>query len=124
MTIVISLINLTLLSLFCGGTIHSIWVIVDAFIFVGEHKHLLISCKKAMIYLNVNVVQGRYDYTLKKGSSRVAQCKFQMSLVIVRAECTEIVSESKIKRNQGKQILYKNPKCCWSFFTSDNLFLA
>ena len=72
----------------------------------------------------MNVVQSRCDYTLKKGSSRVAQCKFQMSLVIVRAECTEIVSESKIKRNQGKQILYKNPKRCWSFLTSDNLFLA
>ena len=67
MTIVISLINLTLLSLFCGGTIHSIWVIVDAFIFVGEHKHLLISCKKAMIYLNVNVVQGRCDVYFKEG---------------------------------------------------------
>ena len=53
LTIVISLINLTLLSLFCGDTIHSIWVIIDAFIFVGEHKHLLIRYKKAMIYLFV-----------------------------------------------------------------------
>ena len=52
MTIVISLTNLTLLSLFCGGTIHSIWVIVDAFIFVGEHRHLIIVWVKGLVLTN------------------------------------------------------------------------